>query len=273
MKLQMKEFLCLILCFLALNNYVFAAIPKGHQYHVAVAPTKTPGHFELLGGIGLATLNATNSNLGVTSSETDKLVQTNNDNWNAFTGQLGAGYVYYFRHAQRYSERAQWFPSIEPELNLYFLGSNTIRGDVWRFRSPNFNQLTYAIPVRSTRLMLDGALTIVSKKKFSLYAIGGIGNAWNRVSYSDTDSGTSCLNQRLNLNSNNLTNFAWELGAGLTYAFNNRVGLSLEYLYTDLGKVRSSAVGTSGTITTPIIVPAYFRLSSQAGLLGLHLAL
>ena len=111
------------------------------------------------------------------------------------------------------------------------------------------------MPIKSTRVMLDGALTIVTvKKRLSLYAKGGIGNAWNRASYSDMANGdSSCTLQGLKLNTATHSNFAWEAGAGLIYAFNHRVGLSLEYLYADLGTMKTSATGNTGTIMTPLL--------------------
>jgi hypothetical protein len=244
------------------------------NYKQLVAPVKSANHFEVIGGLGIAKLNAGNGELGVTSSETDRLVQTNSGSWNTFGAQLGAGYVYYMRNAQQYSENVQYFPSIEPELNLYYLNSNSIDGNVWRFNNSNFNQLTYDIPLRSTRLMLDAALTVASYKQFSVYAIGGIGNAWNRTSYSDVDgANTPCPDQRLSLGSHTNSNFAWEAGAGLAFAFNNRINLSLEYLYTNLGRIQTSGSGNIGLITAPIISPAHFNLKSQTALLALHIAL
>jgi len=211
--------------------------------------------------------------LRVTNSEVDKLVQTNND-WNTFAAQLGIGYLYYLNGAQEYSENLQWFPWVEPEINGYYLGQSTIKGAVWRFGSPVFNDMTYRMPFESTRLMFDTALTIASKKQYSLFVIGGIGGAWNRVGYSDSDNiGLPCASQNLGLNSNTNSSFAWEVGAGLAYALNNRIALSLEYLYTDLGNASTPGSGSTGTITTPILTPSNFNLTSQAALLGLHVAI
>lgn len=239
----------------------------------SIEPT-APNHIDIIGAIGVANLAAGNGSLGVTSSETDTLVQTNGNNWNTLAAQLGVGYVHYLRNYNPYSDQVQWFTAIEPELNGYYLGQNSINGDVWRFGSPNFNDMTYNMPIDSYRLMLDGALTVVSKRQYSLYAIGGIGNAWNRVGYNDADrNGIPCADQFLNLNSTTHSSFAWEAGAGLSYAFNNRFSLSLEYLYADLGNVQTSGTGFTGTITTPVLVPANFKLTSQAALFGLHVAI
>lgn len=276
----------LLLCCFALSCSVFASTSRHHhKYHnhhhygykgegrPVFTPEIMPNHFEVIGAGGVAALDAENSRLGVTSSEIDKLVQTNSDDWNTAAGQLGIGYIYNFCHASRCSDRVQWFPSIEPELNLYYLSSNSIDGDVWRFGSPGFNDLTFDMPLRSTRLMLDVALTVAAWRQYSIYAIGGLGNAWNRLGYSDRDKGNlPCPEQRLRLSSHTRSQFAWEVGGGLNFAFNDRIGLSLEYLFTHLGNVRTSGSGNAGILTTAII-PAHFNLSSQTGLLGLHIAL
>ncbi len=262
-KLKGLNYLC---CF-ALSGSVFAGAMGD------ITP-QSVNHFEVIGALGFANLSAGDGYLGVTSSETDRLVQTNNNNWNTFAAQLGLGYVYYLHGAQQYSENVQWFPWIEPELNGYYLAQNNIKGDVWRFGSPDFNDMTYTMPVESFRLMFDTALTLVSKKQYSLYAIGGIGNAWNRVGYRDADrDSVPCADQFLDFNATTRSSFAWEVGGGLSYALNKRFNFSVEYLYTDLGSVKTPDHGFSGDITLPAIVPAKFKLTSQAILFGLHLAI
>lgn len=239
-----------------------------------IEPVKSANHLEVIGALGIASLTAGDGYLGVTSSETDRLVQTNRNDWNTFTAQLGIGSIYYLNGAQQYSENTQWFPWIEPEVNAYYLGGESIKGDVWRFSSPAFNDMTFNMPVNSYRLMFDTALTVVSKKQYSLYAIGGVGASWNRIGYSDADrDNILCADQYLNLNSRTNSSFAWEAGAGLAYALNDRISLSLEYLYVDLGKIKTPDTGFTGGITAPVLVPANIKLTSQAALFGLHVAI
>jgi outer membrane autotransporter protein len=249
-----------------------AKMYKGEAYKGSYVH-HTPGYFEVIGAASLSKVRAGNAQLGVTSDETDTLVQTNRNAWRSWGAQLGLGYVYFIGDAQRYFDGAQWFPMIEPELNVYYNNYKN-RGDVYRFGNAAFNQLTYNMPIRSTRLMLDAALTVVSYRQLSAYGIAGIGNAWNRVAYRDTtNSGDTCNTQQVSLNNLRKSRFVWELGAGVAYDMSDRVGLSFEYLYTDFGKLRTSGAGNTGLITTPVISPAGFRLRTQALLLGLHVAL
>jgi opacity protein-like surface antigen len=233
-----------------------------------IVPIKND-HYEIMAAPGIANLKADNlTNVVATSSETDTLEQTNSDTWKTFAPQLGAGFIHYFSDYDAYSSNVQWFTSIEPELNIYYLSSSNIAGTVSRFGDAAFGQLAFNMPTQSTRLMLDIALTIAAYNQFSIYGIGGIGSAWNRISYDDKDdSGSTCaLGLSLNKRTNN--DFAWEGGAGVTYAFNYRFGVSLEYLYANLGNVGPSANGNF-----EIISPPTFNLHTQTGLLILHIAL
>lgn len=261
----------LLLCSLMLACSVsLAAVhhSKHKKPHTTLA--HTPGYFDVITAGAVSNVYSGNGNLGVTSDETDTLAQNNRNSWNSWGGQIGAGYAYFLGNAQRYADRVQWFPMIEPELNVYY---NTYQntGNVYRFQNPNFSALSYNMPVHSTRLMLDGALTVASWRQLSTYGIVGIGESWNKVYYRDTDhSGDTCNLQSLSLNSRNNSNFAWEVGAGVNYAINNTFALSLEYLYTDYGSLSIGNSGNAGSITNPTISPATFNFRTQAMLLGLH---
>lgn len=233
----------------------------------------TPGYFEIIAAGSLSQVRHTNSKLGITSSETDSLVQRKDNDWDSWGAQVGVGYVYYIGGARRFCSDLQWFPMLEPQINAYYSNYRN-KGDVFRFGSPSFNELTYSTHIRSTRLMFDTALTVLSRCGFSTFVIGGLGDASSRVRYSDTvNSDITCDIQNINLDSKSNSHFVWELGAGLNYAFNCRVGVSAEYLYTDFGKLNPSRSGNTGIIAQPIISPANFNLHTQAVLLGLHVAL
>lgn len=255
------------------NDYTYKGA-VGYKGEVMAEPEMKRNHFEGIGALGIGKLNAANSYLGVTQSETDSLVQTNSSSWDTFGAQLGAGYIFNRCGTLQCSDHVQWFTAIEPQVNLYYLASNSIKGNVVRFNNANFNQMTYDMPVHSTRLMLDAAVTVAAWRQVSIYAKGGIGSAWTSISYHDSDNGgNTCANQAVSLSSRTSGNFAWEAGPGLLVDLNKRFGLSFEYLFANLGTVKTSAHGSTGTITTPIVTPASFKLKTQTALLGLHIAL
>jgi opacity protein-like surface antigen len=258
------------LCIVALNGAAFASTPKHSYKDYKDMPLRSSNHFEVIGAGGLAKLRAGNSTYAVTGDETDTLVQTNENQWSTLAGQLGGGYVYYFYSNRRHTNHLRWFPSIEPQLNLYQLSSDSIEGNVLRFGS--YNQGTFDIPVRSTRLMLDAALTIAAWKQYSVYVKGGIGHAWTRLSYNDSINTEPGCDMDLTLSSHTNSNFVWEAGAGVLYDINNRFGVSLEYLYANLGTVKTSVHGSVGTFTLPLVNAPSFHLRAQTVLLGLHIA-
>lgn len=288
MKIKMKELLLSLTC-LSLSFSVFASTsnvksPASNRYithkthpnykgEVTPALYESPSHFELIGAAGIGAVSVADSSLQVTSSETDTLKQTNSNQWNDPAGQVGMGYVFYMVEGPRISNDWRWFPIIEPMLNLYYSRLD-VKGDVYRFEDPAFNEFSYRSVIESTRLMVDAALTIVSKGKFSLYVLGGVGESWYRISYSD--HGTSsppCPVSAVGLDDRNKNSFAWDLGGGLAYAFNPVVSLSLEYLYTNLGTLDMAANGNTGNITAPQLDVASARTNTQSILLGLHVAL
>jgi len=280
MKIKMNELLLSLTC-LSLSFSVFASTtnvkshPRANKTHPnykdEVAPVLT-NHFELIAAGGVGAASVADSYLQVTSSETDTLKQTNSNQWNDPIGQLGAGYVYYLRGGPRISNDWRWFPIIEPMLNIYYSQLN-VKGDVYRFENPAFNEFSYKSTIQSTRLMLDAALTIVSKKQFSIYALAGIGGSWDSVSYSDQGATSPCPLTAVDLDKRNQSNFAWDLGGGVAYAFNPIISLSLEYLYTDLGTLDLLASGDTGNISVPQLGEASAKVSTQSVLLGLHVAL
>ena len=230
----------------------------------ALLPQDNLDHFDIIGAVGIATLGVSDAQFRVSSIETDRMLQ-NNTSWNNFSGQLGIGYVHYLPETWRSTE-VTWFPSIEPELNVYYVGGSSIEGNVLQYESRALNNLTYSMPINSTRLMIDGVLTLASMDQFSIYGKGGLGNAWSRIGYSD-EFNTSRLN-RFNQNTRTDSSFVWEAGAGVQYAFNPRIGLSLEYLYTTLGNQTIAKQGNGAT--TSIVRSGAFHMNTQAALLGLH---
>ena len=143
MKSKPKILPYVFLCCTTISGSVFAGAMSD------IAP-KSSNHFEVIGALGIANLMAGDGYLGVTDSETDRLLQTNRNDWNTFTGQLGIGYVYYLHGAQQYAENTQWFPWIEPEVNGYYLPK--LIGKKMTNAGSSFNKAFFQLKIRKNSL-------------------------------------------------------------------------------------------------------------------------
>lgn len=139
----------------------------------------------------------------------------------------------------------RWFRGITPQINLYYLGGD-VSGDVYRWENPEWNEADYTMDFNSTRLMFDLAMNIVSLENWSLYVLGGLGVAWNETELDydfDDDLGYSDFD----VDTTETTAFAYEFGAGLSYALSDNWAISLEYLYADLGDIEIDGEATFGS--------------------------
>lgn len=227
--------------------------------------------FEILVMGGWSFADMTDATMTINEVEVDKLEQTNEGDWNAWTAQLGLGYVYFLTDDFD-TDDLQWFPVINPQLNLYYFNTNDIEGDVLRFEDPNANQMDYDMHFNSTRLMFDVALTVAQLQEFSIYAIAGAGVSWNNVDdFSATEKdGVDCGIQPIDLDSNSSTSFAYEFGGGLSYAINTDLSVSVEYLYAGINDID---LGNDEDVENLNVAGSDFDINTQSVLLGLRFAL
>lgn len=226
----------------------------------------------LMGGIG--TIDADDATVQVTEVETDTLTQTNDDDWrSSWTGQIGLGYVYPL--AEDFdTDDLQFFSVINPQLNVYYTGGD-IDGDVLQFGDPDFNNMDYDMDFNSIRLMFDVALTVLQLQEFSLYAIGGLGIAWNNVDFNaEAEEDCECGAANYDTDSDWSTGLAYEFGGGISYALTTDVSLSLEYLYTGFNDVEIGDSDDDEAFENDLdIEGSKFDLNTQMVLLGLRVAL
>lgn len=234
------------------------------------APPAPTGYFRAVGSFGTAQMNVGKSNLTVSNTETDWVSQTST-HWQTPAARLGIGYVYPIVEmpTKGYSETLVWLPTVEPRLSVYYFNMEA-NGNVLRFNNPPSSS-TFTLPVRSTTFMLDAVVTLAAYHKLSLFVLGGVGASWNTVKYSDSPNpGNPSARPPLNLNNSTRSQASYEWGAGVTYSFNQRVALGLEYLYTHMGNISTSASGTLGGVPATGVKPAGFGLRTQSILLDLY---
>lgn len=235
----------------------------------SASPPAPTGYFRAVGSFGTAQMNVGKSNLTVSNTETDWVSQTST-HWQTPVARLGIGYVYPIVDLPKgYSETLVWLPSVEPRLSLYYFNMEA-NGNVLRFNNPPSSS-TFTLPVRSTTFMLDAIVTLATYHKLSLFVLAGVGASWNTVKYSDSPNpGNPSARAALNLNNSTRSQASYEWGAGVTYAFNQRIALGLEYLYTHMGNISTSSSGTLGGVPATGVKPAGFGLRTQSILLDMY---
>ncbi len=109
--------------------------------------------------------------------------------------------------------------------------------------------------------MMDVALTIVSYEVVSLYGIVGIGSSWNHIDFAQDEDQ---YYPGVVLEAQTDSNFAYEVGAGLSLEIIEDVALTAEYLYAAFSDVSLK--------NTQAISSEDFNIHSQALLLGFSVA-
>ncbi|MFI4955175.1 MAG: hypothetical protein ACHP9Y_04600, partial [Gammaproteobacteria bacterium] len=203
-----------------IKKRIFICIASLFITTIVSAAKEVEPTLQLTGMLGIANIQQNDATYDLTSSETDKLVATDTQNWDSWSLQLGAGYkipLFWNINKEKSADDIQWFTAITPQINFYILNGTDIPGQVYRFEDSDDNDAAYKMKFNSTRLMFDTALTIAKLRRLSVQGIAGLGFARNSVDlalepYPDTHL------EPLNFNGGSSTGFAYEFGAGLTYA-------------------------------------------------------
>lgn len=218
-------------------------------------------NIEISGAGGVSWLNTEDTHLKISAYETDK----NTVNSTSVDGawKFGLGY-YLFDEALKHRS---YFNHMLLELNVYQT-SSTIKGEVWQYELPQFNNYDYKAPLKSTRLMLDFKPSLITWGRFTPYLIVGVGAAWNKLSYNESsdDSGTS-PSSALSLSDHTEAQLAWDLGAGFNLTLTEQLNLSVEYIYAFMGDSEPGSYSDSGI---EISSPPVFSTQMQTVLLGLN---
>jgi opacity protein-like surface antigen len=244
---QKKYFKCLPL--LLFSQVAFASAPLGSFEDVEVSVAVGPNW-----------AHASSTQLVVSPYETDSVIVNKVSHHAAW--KVGVGYDL-FKNAlqQRY-----FFKDLLVELNFYG-STGTVKGNVWQYALPQFNNYIFKAPWTSRRLMLDVKPSLFMQSHISLYPILGLGSSWNSISYQESISSPGLNpNSRYILDKRTNNSFAYDLGVGARTDITPRLSASLEYIYTHLGHMTPA-----GTSNTPAVItsPPSFKISNQSLLLGL----
>lgn len=157
------------------------------------------------------------------------------------------------------------------EANVYYTHA-ALKGTVWEYSLPQFANFTFKAPFSSTRLMLDAKPYLYDFHNYSLYAILGVGAAWNSMGYYEQVVGAGVdPTSRLNLHRNTTTNIAYDVGVGIRKPLFKQLDVFVEYLYSYFGEAVPSRNQIEGSVA--LVAPPAFKLNSQGILLGINWAI
>ena len=207
-------------------------------------------------------LNSANTTETISPYEIDNVLVhniSNNGTW-----KVGIGY---YMPDEFLSQRA-YLNHFLFEVNVYQI-SGTIKGDVWQYQPPAFNNYSYQTPFTSTRLMFDFKPYLFTYNHISPYLILGIGSAWDTLSYSETIVGTDVpANSNLVLGKQTTTQLAGNLGIGLIVPLTKHLNVTGEYLYGFMGNASPASTPANGVALQN---SARFLFQTQSAYFGLSL--
>ncbi len=153
-------------------------------------------------------------------------------------------------------------------VNAYYHESPR-NGSVYEYGLFDFNNASYAMKIKSYRIMLDTEWGL-SPIFFGMmpFLEGGIGGAQNTLSFKNTPRpNIGADGGYYKLSNHTTTHFAYQLGAGLKMPVNDRIMLSARYLFANTGAAKS---GISDANTGVILAsPVRTDVQSQSVLFGL----
>ncbi len=193
--------------------------------------------------------------------ETDTLTR-NRSQETDFTWGIGAAYRFL-------SEALPMKSDLIHDVTLgldYFYFQSQQKGRVWEFQQPAYDNYAYTLPLTSSRLTANTEWALKPIHSFLMpFVEGGIGCAYNTLSYSDTPL-LSSYGGNEQISKHGQYQFAYTLGAGINVLIPQikNTEVSFRYLYANLGNA-----ATSSNAAVPVVGPVTASLSTQAWLLGL----
>lgn len=133
-----------------------------------------------------------------------------------------------------------WLPAYSLSLAYEYALPSQRNGDVYLYSQPNMNDYNYTYKLSEQTLMLQGKVDLFRLGNFMPYVMGGAGLALNRFSnFNETPKPGAYPGHNPGFQSANHIAFAYTIGAGIDYEFNEHVDLGLGYRYTSYGKFSS----------------------------------
>ncbi|VVC74951.1 hypothetical protein AQUSIP_02250 [Aquicella siphonis] len=215
--------------------------------------------FTLYGGYNHSETSV--SDLVISPLETDSLHNSNGGN--DFLGGAGVAYQQMLTDDE---DNGTIFRDVSLGLN-FFMFNNSSSDEVYQFKDPQFDNFNYQLKLETSRLMLDGQLDFQPLWQDVIpFVEASVGVARVVAKYNESPEPDEGIQDGdIDLTDRTNYQFAYSLGAGFKTNLSPQVQLSLSYLFTDFGTVKTSTHAPQLTLDSPISI----QLRTHTALLGL----
>ncbi|MFA6037205.1 MAG: outer membrane beta-barrel protein [Legionellales bacterium] len=244
-----KKTIWIVGIFVAFLFPLHAFAEEGDDYY--------PFEIEIMGGINHT--NSAGGSISFEAGEYDTLHETSDNNDGIWGFGVGYGLPFFDEE-----DDDGIFRDLLIGLDLLFFNVDR-EGEVYQGGQPELNNYNYLLELRTSRLMFNTELDFFPEWEWVFpYIQASAGIARVDATYSDTPvpgigGGAISLPQHTNYN------FAYSFGAGLKFLIMEELQLSVSYLYSDLGDVKTSSDSENADLTNPITG----ELRTSSGLVGL----
>lgn len=200
-------------------------------------PSFSPWEVDLGLGFILNSPGKTSNTIGITSFETDQLVQTKAPTWLSY---------YVGGRATIFSTPASnWLSSLTLGLSNYYTTLQT-KGSVYQFEDVSLNEYSYKLNSSMDDLLVEIQMKLRPYYRVTPFVVFGTGPGFGAMSYNETPNTGITAGQNL-LGTHQQTLWAFDLGVGGTYAITEKLGFTLQYLYiVHTSQLQTNMCGNNG---------------------------
>lgn len=205
------------------------------------------GSWILTAGSGAAFISnhqnaAINNTTGFPTPYGQDIYTTNNNTSTAGLLILAGGYQW--QHA------SNWLPHMIIQLKYTRMSNVTFGGQVLKLSIPTANNFIYHYDLQTQSVLLDLKADLTTWHHFMPYLSFGAGPTINHMSNYTEHSNPPYPYVRTSPGFANktTTNFTYQVGAGIDYDLNQKLIVSMGYVYQNLGDVKTGS-GTGPTYT------------------------
>ena len=177
--------------------------------------------FDLGLGFILNSPGKTSNQINISNYEVDQLVQTN--------GPTKLSYYVGGRAMIVSTPDSNWLKALSLGLSNYYTTIQT-KGSLNQYKSPLLNNYTYNLRSSMDDLLLELQMKFRSFYRFTPFVAFGTGPGFGAMSYNETPK-AGVPGGQYQLGTRHQTFWAFDIGAGESYAITEKIGVTLQYLY------------------------------------------